>query len=326
MQQLRPISNLPICDKIQEKVVSEMVISDMKDHLDPSQYGNQKNTSIQHYLVRLMHRIVTNLDRNCKGEINAVLATFVDWQSAYSRQCHKLGIESFIKNGVRPSLIPVLTSYFQNRVMRVKFHGKISTPRHQPGSGAQGATLGNWEFLSQTNNNADIVPEEDRFKYIDDLTILEIINLLNIGLSSHNFKSQIASDIPIHGQFIHKDHLKTQGYLNEIETWTVNQKMQINEKKTKSMIINFTNNYKFTTKMELNNSSFEVVEKMKILGTTITDKLSWNENCNNIIQKVNQRMLLLKKMYSFGATKEEMTHLWIIFCSSMVKLTDSRKY
>ena len=108
-----------------------------------------------------MHRILTSLDNNSKGEVHAVLATFVDWKAAYSHQCHKLGIESFIRNRVRPSLIPLLISYFQNRQMRVKFHGEMSEKRHQPGSGAQGATLGNWEFLSQTNDNANCVPLEE---------------------------------------------------------------------------------------------------------------------------------------------------------------------
>ena len=133
----------------------------MKTSLDPTQYGNQRKTSIQHYLVKLLNQIVTNVDRNSRGEINAVLALFVDWKSPYSRQCHTLGIKSFITNGVRPSLIPVLTDYFRNRVMRVKHHGVISAPRKQPGSGAQGASLGNHEFSSQTNNNADSVPEEN---------------------------------------------------------------------------------------------------------------------------------------------------------------------
>ena len=110
MDQLRPISNLPNCNKIQERVIADMVISDMKAKLDPSQYGNQKNKSIQHYLVRMMHRIVTSLDNSTKGEVTAVLATFIDWKSAYSHQCHKLGIESFIRNGVRPALIPLLIS------------------------------------------------------------------------------------------------------------------------------------------------------------------------------------------------------------------------
>lgn len=175
MEQLRPISNLPNCDKIQENIISDMVINDMKNDLDPCQYGNQKKTSIQHYLVRMMYRIVSSLDRNSREDVDVVLATFMDWKSAYSRQCHTLGIQSFIKNGVRPSLIPLLINYFQNRKMRVRFHGEIWDPKHQPGSGAQGATLGNWESLSQTNDNANCVPEEDRFKYVDDLSILEVI-------------------------------------------------------------------------------------------------------------------------------------------------------
>ena len=142
-----------------------------------------------------MHRIVSSLDNNSKGEVNAVIATFIDWSKAYSSQCHILGIQSFIKNGVRPSLIPLLSSYFQNRNIVVKYHRKLSKPRHQAGSGALGATLGNWEFLSQTNDSADCVPIKDRFKYVDDLSILEIINLLSVGLSSHNNKLREESDI-----------------------------------------------------------------------------------------------------------------------------------
>ena len=108
--------------------------------------------------------------------------------------------------------------------MRVKFHGEISEKRDQPGSGAQGATLGNWEFLSQTNDNANCVPLEDRFKFVDDLSILEVINLLNIGLCSYNFKHHVASDIPEHGQYIPNDALRTQHNLNDINEWTTNKK------------------------------------------------------------------------------------------------------
>ena len=53
--------------------------------------------------------------------------------------------------------------------------------RSQPGSGAQGASLGNHEFVCQSNHNADSVPIEV-LKYVDDLTILEIINLLSVRL------------------------------------------------------------------------------------------------------------------------------------------------
>ena len=81
--------------------------------------------------------------------------------------------------------------------MRVKWHGTLSKPRKLPGSGTMGSSLGMWEFLSQTNNNADCVPVEDRYKFVDDLTVIEIINILNIGISSFNFKTQVPNDTTI---------------------------------------------------------------------------------------------------------------------------------
>ena len=101
---------------------------------------------------------------------------FVDWKQAYSRQCHTLGVKSFMKNGVRPALIPLLISYFEDQQMKVKWHGKISKSRNLPGSGAMGANLGNWEFLSQTNDNADSIPVNDRFKFMDDCLGWKSIN------------------------------------------------------------------------------------------------------------------------------------------------------
>ena len=187
-----------------------------------------------------------------------------------------------------------------------------------PGSGAMGSSIGNLEFDSQTNNNSDCVPEKDRFKFVDDLSVLEIINLLNIGLASHNFRQQIPNDIPTHGQIIPSSNLKSQTYIEEINRWTNNQQMIISEKKTKAMVINFTHNYQFQPRLTLNNQNIEVVDKIKILGTIIENSLSWNENCMAIIKKVNARMQLLRKVWSFGSTKQEMVHLWKTFCLSVL--------
>ena len=115
----------------------------------------------------------------------------------------------------------------------VKHHGLMSAPRKQPGSGAQGASLGNQEFLSQTNNNCDSVPEDNRFKYVDDLTTLEIIKLLSVGLQKYDFKSHVPSDVPIGGYFVNSVNLKSQEYLNKINTWTINHKMKKKHKENK---------------------------------------------------------------------------------------------
>ena len=117
------------------------------------------------------------------------------------------GVESFMANGVRPSLIPVLVNYFQDRQMSVKCYGCRSVPKNIKGGGPQGATLGLLEYLSQSNNNSDCVDVKDRFKFVDDLTVLEIVNLLTVGITSFNIKQQVPTDIPTHNQFIPPEHL-----------------------------------------------------------------------------------------------------------------------
>jgi hypothetical protein len=118
--QLRKISGTLNFSKIYEKFLAEVMVMDMAPTSDPSQYGNEKGISTQHYLVNMINRILTCLDTNNSKEAYAVIAHLVDWNQAFDRQCPTLGIQSFIKNGVRKSIIPVLINYFQDREMIVK--------------------------------------------------------------------------------------------------------------------------------------------------------------------------------------------------------------
>ena len=56
----------------------------------------------------------------------------------------------------------------------------------QNGGGPQVGLLGILENLSQTNHNADFIPDVDRFNFIEDLSALEIIFLISVGISSFN--------------------------------------------------------------------------------------------------------------------------------------------
>ena len=57
-----------------------MIVSDMKDNMDPTQFGNKKGVSIQHYLVKMLDRIMSALDKNSKGEVVAVISTMINWR------------------------------------------------------------------------------------------------------------------------------------------------------------------------------------------------------------------------------------------------------
>ena len=239
-----------------------------------------------------------------------MLGTLVDWKAAFPRQDHTLGIKSFIRNGVRASLIPILASFFEGRSMRVAWRGKLSSEKQLPGGGAQGSTWGVLEYLSQSNNNADNVPESDRAKYMDDLTILEVINLANVGLASVNIKSQVPSNIPVHNQFIPCENLKTQKYLEDINNWTEENKMMINQKKTLNIQFNFTKNKQFFSDIVLKEEKLKTVNQTKLLGTIITDELKWDENTKYIIRKANQKMRMLHKFSKFTKNKSHIMHIF----------------
>ena len=217
---LRNISGLMNLIKVMEKIICPLIVEDMKSSLDKSQFANQPGLSTQHYLIKLIDRILSVTDKSSKGESVAVLATMIDWAKAFPKLDHTLGVKSFIRNGVRPSLIPILASFFERRSMRVAWRGKLSSERPLPGSGPQGSSWGILEYLSQSNNSADCVPEADRAKFMDDLTILEVIFLANVGLASHNIKHNIPTNIANHNQFIPSEHLKTQEYVKTIDKWT----------------------------------------------------------------------------------------------------------
>ena len=99
--------------------------------------------------------------------------------------------------------------------------------RELNGGLAQGSTFGLWEYLSQSNDNADCVNEEERFKFVDDLSFLEVVNLINVGIATYNVKQHVPSNIPTHNQIIKSDNLKSQKYLHIINDWTENEKIKL---------------------------------------------------------------------------------------------------
>ena len=110
--------------------------------------------------------------------------------------------------------------------------------RDLPGGGPQSCSLGLLEYKSNSNDNANNVPSDKRFKFVDDLSILEKLNLILMGLSSYNFKHHVASDIGVDQKFLPSENFKSQEYLNGIVQWTDNNLMKLNSKKSNSMIFN----------------------------------------------------------------------------------------
>ena len=57
----------------------------------------------------------------------------------------------------------------------------------------------------------DFVDLVDRFKFVDYLTLLEVVNLLTVGIPSLNLKNSVPSDVHLHNQFIPPENIRSQG-------------------------------------------------------------------------------------------------------------------
>ena len=76
------------------------------------------------------------------------------------------------------------------------------------------------EYLSQSYDHSNMIEPEDRFKFVDDLSVLEIINLMCIQVSSYDCHSHVPSDIPTHNGYTQSDKLASQKNLELINKWT----------------------------------------------------------------------------------------------------------
>ena len=76
---------------------------------------------------------------------------------------------------------------------------------------------------------------EDRFKYIDDLSVLQLVLLTGL-LTDYNFHQHVASDIGLDQEYLPAERYNLQGTLDSITHWTEANLMQLNEAKCSYMI------------------------------------------------------------------------------------------
>ena len=166
--------------------------------------------------------------------------------------------------------------------------------------------------MSQSNSIANTVPVDDRYKFVDDMTIMEKISLVNVGLATYNTKSHVPSHIADHNQFIPSEHLKSQKYMEDIKTWTDDNKMKLNEKKTKNMIFNFSTNKQFCTDIRVNGEVIETVKEARLLGTIISNDLKWEANTQFLVKDSNKRLRLLHNAYKFTRNKQHLKQIYML--------------
>ena len=95
--------------------------------------------------------------------------------------------------------------------------------------------------------------------------------------------------------------------------------MKLNGSKTKYMIVNFTYNYQFNTRIFLDNEILDCIQQIRLLGVEFREDLSWKANTHSITRKAFARMSLLRKLVCFGVPREDLVNIYILFIRSLLE-------
>ena len=169
----------------------------------------------------------------------------------------------------------------------------------------------------QSNDNADCVEEDMRFKYVDDLTVLELVMLAGL-VSEYNFKQHVASDIGIDEKYVSANNLTTQTSINQIAEWTDKNLMKLNEGKSNYMVFSRSDT-EIATRLTLNGKTLDRIEEIKLVGVWLTTWLDWEKNTKELCRKAYARMTMLTKLKYAGVQTEELINIYILYIRSLLE-------
>ena len=302
---VRKVASTSDYSKVFETFLRDWITEDIGEKIDINQFAGKKGVGTEHLLVAMIDRILGQLD---KVGMRAVFKASVDWASAFSRTDPTITITKFIKMGVRPSLINILIEFLEERQMTVKFNSEESSLYSLIGGGPQGCWTGQACFITASDDNAEFVAQDDRYKFSDDLNILEVVILGNI-LTEYDFTSHVASDIGLGERFIPAQELDIQENLERIAEWSDLNLMKLKESKTDYMVFSRARE-PFATRLTLNSKLIERKYVNKCLGVWLQSDGKWEKNTREICKGAYIRIQMLTKLKYSGASTEDLIHLY----------------
>ena len=202
-----------------------------------------------------------------------------------------------------------------NRRMIVNYRGIQSSPKELIGGGPQGTLLGGIEYIISNDCSEDDISQDDRFKYYDDLNLLELVVLFD-KLEPYDFTNHIASDIGIDDLYLPIEQYNMQNNLNNISQWTNQNLMLLNEKKS-SYIVFTRSKSDFSLRLSLNGVTLDRKRIVKILGIWLQEDLKWNFNTKQICIKAYSRMNMLNKLKYVGISENDLITIYKLFIRSV---------
>ena len=173
----RPVSLLPICGKVFERLISSSLFNYFIENnfLSPHQSGFIPGDSCVQQLISITHEIYNTFDCNSSLEVRGV---FLDISKVFDKVWHDGLICKLKSNGINGDLLRLIESFLSHRYQRVVLNGQTSNWKKNKAGVLQGSILGPLIFLIYIND----LPSELHCSaklFADDTSLFSVVANVN---------------------------------------------------------------------------------------------------------------------------------------------------
>lgn len=282
---LRPISLLPIFSKVLEKIVYTQINEYFSNHniIPKHQSGFRKAHSTTTALLNLHDAVIRNLDNKL-----ATVLIMLDFSKAFDTISHELMCAKLKYYGFDHISLLFFKNYLQSRSQLVRIGNAVSTVGNVSSGVPQGSILGPLLFIVYTADLYDKVQYMSMQTYADDTQLLCNFN----GDNYHQATININQDLCRIGKYASENNLK------------------LNASKSSAMIFTSATKYeelKSGMTLRMHNDVINWCDSAKNLGLLTDINLRFTKHISNLLQKTFLRLRLLyanKRNLNFNLKKK----------------------
>ena len=269
VNELRPISLLPLPSKILEKIIHNRLIDHLETNelLDTQQGGFRKNNSTVNTTVKFSNDIFNAINKR-----DITIATFVDMAKTFDTVNHSIILTKLEMLGISGKLLKLLRNYLTNRKQSTLANGIVSKLVNISCGIPQGSTVGPLMYIIYMNDVSTSLKNCKYQLYADD-TVIYLSDKIS-GLD--DLTNTLRSD------------------LDSFKHWCDMNKLTLNVKKTKYV----TFGLKPQTRKVVNHTitigtkRIERVHSYKYLGITLDTNLTFKKHIENCIKSASYKSML----------------------------------
>ena len=260
----RPISLTSHIIKIFERIIRDQLVKFMEDHnlLCRNQHGFMKGRSCLTQLLLHIDIVLNNLLQNKDTDV-----IYLDFAKAFDKVDHQILLKKLHGYGVRGKLLTWLNCYLSNRQQTVVIDGKHSEPAKVISGVPQGTVLGPILFIIYLNDLQSCIKHSVISSFADDTRLKKSID-------NTNDVKLLQSDLDCSIQWSDDNNMLLHQSKFELVCHATSNKNHLSE---------LPFQHELSEYITADGSVITPQPKVKDLGVTITQDISWSPHITNTV-------------------------------------------